>query len=146
MDKKLKIVSIWEDPDVIELEISASNGLFSGATKCYSQRNEIHEIGNRLKNFQLKKGHEESISFFIDDKSSAFHFTVRCIDSIGSVNVKLRIIHIANYIGINPQAERYISEFDFNTEPILLENFAQELISLAKQNIGEVKAQLFAKI
>lgn len=48
----------YEEPFHLQLEFSASNGLFSGTTDIYCNIEDLKEIGDRLQNFPVRVGDE----------------------------------------------------------------------------------------
>jgi hypothetical protein len=139
MNKEIKITSIWEDINLLKVNIQGSNGLFSGNADCYTQRREINELGLLCEQFKLSLGNTVSFSTQITEGLSYFSFIIKCIDKTGLINVRTKIEHIMTN-------ENYLVEFDFDVDPISLEDFGKSLRRLSKAEIGMFTAELQGKI
>lgn len=144
MKRKIEITSIWEDPDLFEIQIIGSNGKFSGETNCYTQREEFAKLGKLLDEFELKVGNEVKYSTFHSSEFSYFTIIVRCIDITGLINVRTIIAH--NLSISNAPNENYKVEFDFDIDPASLDRFAKEIQNVANSDLGKISAILLAKI
>ncbi len=75
MQNKLSIEIIWQDTDMIELKIIASNDNFSGATEIYTVYEDIDTLAKSLKGFP--KSISESIEFSAGQRDSYAFANIR---------------------------------------------------------------------
>ena len=143
MESYLSIESIWEDDDLFEVRVSASNGDFSGQTNCYTNREEIEKLGLEIEGFPKQIGHEFTFSTSENDDMSFFTLRLRCIDGSGHILGRVKIAHIVTFS--NAEKEKYLSEFDIKIEPSAIDTFSKAVKSLSKASLGEVKATLKGK-
>lgn len=143
MNKIIEIKSIWEDESLLEIKIFASNGIFSGAANCYTNRGKIKELGEMISGFP--KSIEDKVDFTTgeSDTSSFFSLSLKTLDGSGHIKVRVKIAHIQTFT--NSEQENYLSEFDIPIEPAGIDNFSKQLIVLSKSNIGEYSATMQSK-
>jgi hypothetical protein len=77
------------------------------------------------------------------DNFSYFGFNFQCVDGRGGVVVRVKVADIVRFT--NSPGTDDIVEFDLGVEPASIDNFANELVALAKAPIGENAATLYAK-
>lgn len=143
MASKIEFKSIWEDSDLFEVRISASNDCFSGIADCYTIRSEIKKLGELLKGFPKSIDAKCSFSTFGSEDYSYFNLDFKCTDGSGHVKVRVKVVHSILYS--NAKTEYYSSEFDIDVEPSKIDIFVPQLIKLAETGIGEVTAILEGK-
>ena len=143
MSNKIEIRSIWEDESLLEVNIEASNNLFSGTTNCYTNRDEIEELGNLLAGYP--KSLNETVNFTTgeSDDISFFSLIFKVINGSGHISVRVKVAHIQTYT--NTEQENYLSEFDLFVEPAAIDVFASKLKALSKSSIGDITATLNGK-
>lgn len=135
--------SVWEDEDLFELEIRASNGRFTGRARCYTTRGQIAELASCIDRFPKSSSDAFGFSTHSGDFYSYFSLDFRCVDGRGGVVVRVKvadIVHFSNAPGTND-----VVEFDLGVEPASIDNFVNELAALAQAKIGEKPAILHAK-
>jgi hypothetical protein len=85
----------YEEPFHIQLEFSASNGLFSGTTDIYCNADDLKKIGDRLKNFPIQVGDEFRYEYGSEDPAQRFHgyFLLRAYttDSAGHCALQVKM-------------------------------------------------------
>jgi len=140
MRSKLEIKSIWEDDDLFEVEVFASNGRFSGTANCYTLRSEIKLFGEMVDGFP--KSLKDKVAFSSSDSNTLSYFSVqlRCIDRSGHVNARIKIAHIIHYS--NGKQENDVAEFDMSIEPASVDRFSRSLKKLSECEIGAMSATL----
>ena len=143
MKANLSIESIWEDEDLFEVRVKASNGLFSGSADCYTNRDEIAKLAESIQGFPKRIGQEVLFSTGGRDDISFFSLSFKCIDGSGHVIARIKVAHIDSYI--NAPQENYIAEFDIKVEASAIDVFVNSLKSLSKENIGQISATLQGK-
>ena len=65
----LEIAVVLEDPDLQEVVISASSGLFSGQVNLYAGQNELKEFAERLRGFPSSRNDRREFTFGQNDLS-----------------------------------------------------------------------------
>ena len=135
--------SVWEDDDLFQVEIRASNGRFAGKARCYTTREQITELARCVDGFPKSTSDAFDFSTHSGDNFSYFGFNFRCVDGRGGVVVRVKVADIVRFT--NSPGIDDIVEFDLGVEPASIDNFANELVALAKATIGENPAILYAK-
>ena len=143
MEAHISIESIWEDEDLFEVRVNASNGLFSGQADCYTNRDEIAKLAESVEGFPVRIGQEVTFTTGESDSSSFVSLGFKCVDGSGHVVVRVKVAHIATYT--NSDQEKYVSEFDIKVEASAIDAFVKAVKLLSKESLGEVKAILQGK-
>ena len=141
MSNKLEIISVWEDDDLFEVKVFASNGEFSGGAKCYAQRKELMELALALEGFPKSIG--QQVNYIEESENFSFFTLVFSCSSSWKVNVRIKIAHIVTYT--NAPKVHNVVEFDMAIEPAAIDTFVSSLKVLAGAEIGAAKALLDAK-
>ncbi len=128
---------------MFEVEIFANNGRFAGSARCYTTREQISELARSIDGFPKSTSDAFHFSTHSGDSFSYFGFNFRCVDGRGGVIVRVKIANIVRFS--NSPGTDDIVEFDLGVEPASIDNFANELVALAKATIGEKPAILHAK-
>ena len=137
MKPKLEIASIWEDDDLFEVRITASNLYFSGTAECYTTREEIQSLATSLKDFPLENSQVVSFSTGENINNSFFNLQFKTTNASGHTAVRVKIMHIYSS---NLPKEISSSEFDLPVEPAAIDRFASSLNLLAIKPVGEIVA------
>lgn len=140
MERYLSIQSIWKDEQMLEIRVSASNGLFSGQADCYIPYGTLPTFREGIAGFPNQIGQSFTFTTGENNNSSFFSTHFRSCDGSGRTVVRIKIAHIE--ISTNQEPERYMVEFDANVEPLAIDAFAKQLESLEGKGIGEVIATL----
>ncbi|RYY74193.1 MAG: hypothetical protein EOO52_15125 [Gammaproteobacteria bacterium] len=143
MERKIEIESVWEDDDLFEVKVFASNGSFSGLACCYTQREAILEFANSLSGFPKEQTQTVNFSTGENENFSYFSFSCKCTGKSWNIVARIKVAHIVVDSAL-PKKE-YFSEFDLSIEPSAIDSFVSSLKSLAASEIGSVKAILKAK-
>jgi hypothetical protein len=133
----LKLEVIWKDDDMFELEITASNGQFSGTTKVYDGNNSLYNFANSLVGFPktndsvlfYEAGRKDSYSYF------AMKFYAIEIDTVGHLGVQVALE--ANVPTKYRTEEKDKLTLEILTEPSLLDSFVKSLVWLAQREEGQ---------
>lgn len=134
---------VWEDDDLFQLEVLASNGRFAGRARCYTTREEIAKLAYGIDRFPKSTSDAFAFSTHSGDNYSYFGLNFRCVDGRGGVVVRVKVADIVHFSNA-PKIDDVV-EFDLSVEPASIDNFASELVALAKAKIGEKTAILNAK-
>ena len=94
MDKGLNIKFLWSDPDVVEIDISASSDRFSGRARAYIGLDDLNEAALKIKGFPRSNSDQRDLAFGTFDPKFAgggmsLHFF--CKDLAGHIIVVVRI-------------------------------------------------------
>ncbi len=95
MDPGLEIKYVWNDEDVVEIRLSASNGSFAGVMEAYFGVGELAEIAESLTGFPTNHNDTRDISFGSTSMSAAggaasLHFF--CMDRTGTAFIDVSIV------------------------------------------------------
>ncbi|MDP3794782.1 MAG: hypothetical protein Q8R13_02525 [bacterium] len=137
------LTPVWEDEDLFEVEVCATDGRFAGIARCYTTREQIAELARTVDRFP--KSTSDLLRFSTDTggKFSSFDLHFRCIDGRGGVVVRVKVaerVHYSNAPGIDN-----VVEFDLGVEPASIDNFSSQLAAMAQAKIGEKRAVLHGK-
>jgi len=148
MNPQLAIQVVYFDDAEITLQISASNGRYSGTTSVYigSDGKELTELADKLKGFPKSRDHMVSVKwgctkeFAAETKALGLkahpayaYFDFRCIDNILHTAVSVDLQEYSN-------SERHEANGNVHLEllfdPASLDNFVNSLSSLAGRREG----------
>jgi hypothetical protein len=90
----LQVNFLWNDYDVIEISINASNGEFAGKTKAYASRGGLAEAASILEGFprQISDTREVELgSFEPNSAGGGISMKLSCRDGAGHAALDLRI-------------------------------------------------------
>jgi hypothetical protein len=138
------LTSVWEDEDLLELAINASNGRFTGSARCYTTREQVAELARYVDGFPKSTSDAFRFSTHSGGSSSYFGLDFRCINGRGGVVVRVKVANIVQFS--NAPGIDDVVEFDLGVEPASIDNFATALTTLAQAKIGEKPAILHAAV
>ena len=143
MHPAIKLSSVWEDEDLFEVAIHASNNKFCGEARCYTTRDEIEKLSQAIDRFPKSTTDEVQFSTYSSDDFSYFSFHLLTMDGSGHVVVRVKVADIVTYSNARP--DNNVVEFDLMVEPAAIDTFSGELSKLSKAKIGAVMAVLNGK-
>jgi hypothetical protein len=133
----LVIEVIWYDVDLLEVQVSGSNGRFVGVTDCYASHSVGEEFAGAIAGFPTSGDDSREFSFGADAASHAgggCQLRLSCIDNAGHCLAHLTIRSPMDVRGANGEDEvRLVFPF----EPAALDDFVRELRAL-QASIGSV--------
>jgi hypothetical protein len=135
----LRIAVTDPDPDYLGLEISASNGRFSGATFIYAGLDELMKFAKALSGFPSGRKDERTYAFGTKDKNFAGGYCslkFYCQDSSGHAAVDIELE--------DDDKHRSAAVARFSFFPIVagdVDRFVGELRSVQKTRSGEAKIE-----
>ena len=124
MDRGIALTVVWFDDDVVELEIRAGNGRFSGDARGYAAPGVAAELAAALRGFPRNA---EDRRFFeigtLDDHvaGGGAHFEFRCRDLAGHISILVRLRTDTR------RDERAAAEFSIEVEAAAVDSFVAEL-------------------
>ena len=131
MDAFLEIRRIWEDEDLVELNIEASNGSFHGETQVYTTREEIKEWVEGLRGFPTSEAHE--VIFSTGEKESYVYAYLRSYTFSGMGKSAMRIILESNVPTEYRKEEKNKVELELRFEPAALDRFIPSLERVSEE-------------
>jgi len=85
---------LWFDQDVIEYQVTCSNGPFRGATRMYLAHDDLFKTGETLSGFPSNMRDTRDIelgAFAPNVAGGGIHMSFRCVDSVGHAVVLVRL-------------------------------------------------------
>ena len=129
-DPKLSIELIWEDVDLEELRITASNGQYCGTATVYVVQGDIAALAKTLQGFPKAVSQVEV--FEGGEASSArAKLVFRCIDQIGHAAVRVSLVEFA-YDNAQPPIMNDVN-LEMRFEAWALDQFCKELERVGKR-------------
>lgn len=127
----LELNVIWNDHEIIELRVKASNGSFSGKTEVYEIPECLNDFAEKLANYTKSPEtllYKPSIRTGFQFFSMKYYF----IDNIEKFGIE---INIESQSECFQDAKEYV-KFEFFVEQSAIDNFQKELHLLAKKENG----------
>ena len=128
-DPKLSIELIWEDVDLEELCITASNGEYCGRARVYFAQGDIAALAETIQGFPKAVSQMEVFEGGRDDGPRA-KLVFRCIDQLGHAVVRVSLVEFA-YNDQLPIMNDVNLELRF--EASALDQFCKELEGVGKR-------------
>src|SRR5579864_669112 len=94
MDTGIRLEFLWNDADIVEVRLSAWNGLFGGSANIYAPIGELSESAQKLKGFPRNPSDKRILEFgaFAPKAAGgAATLSFYCVDSAGHASVEVRI-------------------------------------------------------
>jgi hypothetical protein len=133
---RLNLAVVWEDPDMIELEIRASNGDFAGATRVYTTDRELRSLSAAVLNFPRTN----SDHYRFDAKGSDSRAVVEFHCQNGAGHVAIRVELTAEIPPVTALTRDTVA-FEIVSGSPSLASFAAQVAQLASEHAGS--AELF---
>ena len=121
----LEIRKIWEDDHTIELNISASNGIFSGETQLYTTEESLTEWAEQLAGFP--KSDDQEVTFYDGERESYSYSSIRAYTFSGMAKTAMHITLESNVSNEYRKEEKAKLEFELFFEPAALDRFIPNL-------------------
>lgn len=125
MDAFLEIRRIWDDEDLVELNISASNGIFRGETQVYTTREEIRKWVKDLRGFPTVDTDE--VTFCTGEEESYAYAYMRSYTFSGMGKSAMWIALESNVATEYRKEEKNRIELELRFEPAALDRFIPSL-------------------
>jgi hypothetical protein len=129
-DPKLSIELIWEDVDLEELCITASNGEYCGRARVYFTQGDIAALAENIQGFPKAVSQVEVFEGGQDDGPRA-KLVFRCIDELGHAAVRVSLVEFAYDNAQLPIMNDVNLEMRF--EASALDQFCKELEGVGKR-------------
>lgn len=139
-DSQLQLTAVWDDPDMIELRVSAGNGGFSGSTHVYVGLDELSQAASSLAGFPRSPDDRRQLSWGSEDAASHLglvQLAFRCRDRTGHPVVDVQLV--SSDMGEDPPGQSVRLSVPF--EAASLDAFVAELprIERAKRGIAVLR-------
>jgi hypothetical protein len=131
MKHSLRVQYLYHDNDILEIEVSASNGRFAGATALYINRDELSQSADVMRGFPNSRADKRELiwgAFGSESAGGAAQLQIRCIDSALHVQIS---IQIEDADGM--QSAVVIA----GLEPAAIDNFIPQLRQIEEKFSGE---------
>jgi hypothetical protein len=129
----LELQIVWEDDDMFELKVTASNSRYFGTTEVYDTTESLFSFAQALIGFpkdNKKLLHEAGFK----DGYAYFSMNFYCIDEAGHIGVEINLEdNVATEF--RPE-EKDKLKVEIIVEPNAIDNFQRELSQLAKKQEG----------
>jgi hypothetical protein len=94
MDREIRFEFLWNDADIVEVRLSAWNGLFGGSADIYVGIGELAETAAKLEGFPRDPSDKRTLefgSFAPKAAGGAAMLSFYCRDSAGHASVEVKI-------------------------------------------------------
>ena len=125
---------VYEDPDLIEVAVKATNRGFGGASSFYTTETELRDIAASLKGFPTSSADKREIQLgekVWESRANGIKLRFFCRDGLGHVGVEVKIVDD----DINPDVRQKATLF-VATEAAAVDVFVAELMALAEARKG----------
>ena len=130
-DPKLSIELLWEDVDVEEICVTASNGEYCGSAKVYVVQGDIAALAETLRGFPKAVSQMEVFEGGTDDGPRA-KLVFRCIDHLGHAVVSVSLAEVA-YVNAPHLSIMNDVNLEMRFEVSDLDRFCKELEAVGKR-------------
>ena len=127
----LTIELVWEDTDLEELSISATNGRFAGTAKVYFAHGDIQLLANSIRGFPKTTLQHETFAGGNETDYPFAKLVFRCADGAGHPFVHVALAETVYHQGRRLADNRVELELSF--EPNALDQFCGELDLVAQR-------------
>lgn len=130
-DPKLSIELLWEDVDVEELWITASNGEYCGSAKVYVAQGDIAALAETIRGFPKTVSQVEVFEGGNDNGPRA-KLVFRCLDQWGHAVVRVSLAELA-YVNAHHLSILNDVNLEMRFEIAELDRFCKELEAVGKR-------------
>lgn len=136
MQSYLTFKILSAEPYMIELEVTASNGRYSGVTRIFTDQPDLLSLAESLDGFP--KEITDLVSYEAGDKGGYAYLGLRfyCIDGVGHIAV--HIVMKDSMISPPRPEIKSTAEFEILCVPSALEALKAALVAIAQSGIGSV--------
>jgi hypothetical protein len=128
----LTIELVWEDTDLEQLSISASNGQFSGIATAYFAQGDVRLLADSIRGFPRTSSQLETFASGDEYEYPYVKLVFRCADGTGHPVVDVTLADELFHHG--RQSRKHRVELDLHFEPLALDEFCRELDLVARRN------------
>ena len=138
----LTIERIWDDPDMIELDVHVSNGYYTGETQVYTTEKEIIELRKELEGFPKTDDHR--VEFSAGTRDSYAFLSLRVYAFGGRGTCAIHVCLESNVPTDFRPEEKFKIQLEMKFEPAALDRFLPQLerISHAHKSVATLKGMM----
>lgn len=142
MEPNLTIERIWDDPDMIELDVHVSNGNYIGDTQVYTTEKEIIELREELEGFPRTADHR--VEFSAGSRDSYAYFAVSFYSFGGRGTCAIHVSLESNVPTDFRPEEKFKIQLEMKFEPAALDRFLPQLerISQTHKSVATLKGMM----
>jgi len=137
MSNLLSFEIIWQDDDLVEIRVLASNDTFSGSTEVYTNYSELKKFAHELEGFP--KSIEQFVSFICGEKKSyaLAELDFYCFSNSGHTGVQVKLE--ANTSSNQRKNEKHSICLEIQFESSAADDFVTGLKKLIENKSGKAE-------
>lgn len=135
MEPGLELAISWWDEDILEIQIFAANGRYSGVAECYDGRDAFALAAAALQGFPTGAGDHRQIEFGAFDEDSprgGVRLDFRCLNAAGHAAAGIVMRHRPEYLSGPVET----ASFQIDVEASAIDNFCRTLRSMNSARRG----------
>ncbi|MCU7921741.1 MAG: hypothetical protein KZQ88_03495 [Candidatus Thiodiazotropha sp. (ex Dulcina madagascariensis)] len=134
MDSFISIEIIWQDPDMVEILVKASNGKFYGETEVYTTYPDLVTFASSLEGFPPSVNDKVTYNAGEKDSYSFASIIIYCFTASGHTAALVEIE--ANIASNQRKEEKHQTKMEVQFEIQSLDSFRHKLVSLITNKSG----------
>lgn len=134
LDSRLVFRIVWKDEDVIELDVWASNGRYSGQTRIYATSDELEEMSRNLPRFPKDVSAKYEQTFGEKGGVSCVSLKFYCFNKAGHAAVQ---VYMEDQVPTDyREEEKNKVELEIKCEAASIDEFSRQLNEMGKRREG----------
>jgi hypothetical protein len=121
----IRIEPVWQDSDMVEIQVAAASRLFTGATKAYYTYDALKKFAAKLHDFPRSHSDRQGFETGNARSSCSVALSLFCRDSAG---------HIGVSVGLKNKTQSV--HLEFTTEAAAVDRFQTALLELCNRESG----------
>ena len=130
----LAIELVWEDSDLEELLISASNERYAGTAQVYFALGDMKDLAEAIRDFPRTVSQEVIFSGGTEDSDRFARLVFKCFDGVGHTLVRICLAEVFQEYA-RPELRGRV-EFDLLFEALALDEFVRNLELVAARKLA----------
>lgn len=126
----LRIEPVWQDSDMVEIEVAAASALFTGATKVYYTYDALKKFAGKLESFPRSHSDRQGFETGGARSTSSMTLSLFCRNSAGHVGVSVEL-----------KNQRESVHLEFTAEAAAVDRFQTALLELCKRESGTAELE-----
>jgi hypothetical protein len=133
MEKGLHIKAVYQDPDLIEVLVTAANSSFSGVACFYTSESELRAAASSLKGFPetASDRREIRVGETVHERIDGIRASFLCRDGLGHVTAEVTLTTDERELPVRQSVSLLIP-----TEAAAVDTFVAELAAMAESRRG----------
>ena len=128
-DISLRIERIWDDPDMIEIDVRVFNGAYAGESQVYTVQQDILRFKEELEGFP--KSDDQTAYFSAGKRDSYAFLSIRAYAFGGRGTCAIHVCMESNVPTHYRPEEKFKIELEMKFEPAALDRFLPQLERVA---------------